>query len=69
MTEDEIRNILEINGFEKKTINQMIENNEHIANQIHTEIDLNQTLFPNYETPEDVKKLYEQYQDDLVVKE
>ncbi len=69
MNEDEIKEILENNGFEKKMIHRLIETNEHIADQIHTEIDLNQTLFPNYETPEDVKKLYEAYQDDLVVKE
>lgn len=69
MTEDEIRNILTKNGREKKTINQLIENNTTIAEQITTEIDLNQTLFPNYETPEDVKELYDQYKEGLVVKE
>ncbi len=69
MTEDEIRNILIKNGREKKTINQLIENNTTIADQITTGIDLNQTLFPNYETPEDVKELYDQYKEGLVVKE
>ncbi|MEI6672505.1 MAG: hypothetical protein WCL02_04030 [bacterium] len=69
MSEKEIKDILEHNGFEKKIINQLIENNEHIADQIDISIDLNQALFPNYETPEDVKQLYEQYKDDLVVKE
>lgn len=69
MSEKEIRTILETNGFEKKTINQLIENNENIADQIDIEIDINQALFPNYETPDDVKTLYEKYKDDLVVKE
>jgi len=69
MNEKEIRDILEHNGFEKKIINQLIENNETIANQIDIKIDLNQSLFPNYETPEDVRQLYEQYENDLVVKE
>jgi len=69
MSEDEIRTILEHNGFEKKTINHLIETNNRIADSITTEIDLNQALFPNYETPEDVKEIYEQYKDGLVVKE
>ena len=69
MSEQEIRDILEHNGFEKKIINQLIENNESIADQIDVKIDLNQSLFPNYETPEDVRQLYEQYENDLVVKE
>ena len=69
MSEEEIRNILENNGYEKSFINQLIETNNKIADSITTEIDLNQTLFPNYETPEDIKKLYDQYKDSLVVHE
>lgn len=69
MSEEEIKTILENNGLEKKIINKMIETNKDIADSITTEIDLNQALFPNYETPEDVKKLYEQYKDSLIVKE
>jgi len=69
MSEEEIRLILENNGFEKKTINQLIKTNNRIADEITTEIDLNQALFPNYETPEDVRALYEQYKDGLVVEE
>lgn len=69
MTEEEIREILEHNGIDKKIINHLIETNNTIADQITTEIELNQTLFPNYETPEDIKEIYEQYKDKLVVKE
>jgi DNA polymerase III alpha subunit len=69
MSEDEIREILEHNGLEKNIINNLIETNNKIADSITTSIDLNQTLFPNYETPEDVKELYEEYKDKLVVKE
>ncbi|MEI6773489.1 MAG: hypothetical protein WCL18_01300 [bacterium] len=69
MSEEEIRLILENNGFEKKIINQLIKTNNRIADEITTEIDLNQALFPNYETPEDVKALYEEYKDGLVVEE
>lgn len=69
MTEDEIRTILEHNGLDKKIINQLIDTNATIADSITTAIDLNQALFPNYETPEDVKELYEKYKEGLVVKE
>jgi len=69
MSEEEIKTILERNGFEKQTIHQLIENNNTIADNITTEIDLNQALFPNYETPEDVKELYEKYKDELVLPE
>jgi DNA polymerase III alpha subunit len=60
---------LEHNGLDKHTISQMIENNNTIAEWITTEIDLNQALFPNYETPDDVKKLYEENKDELVINE
>lgn len=69
MTEEEIREILENNGFDKKIIDQLIETNKQIADRISTDIDLNQTLFPDYETPEDVKELYEKYKDTLIVNE
>ena len=55
MTEEEIRTILGNNGLEKEVINHLIKNNHKIAEEIKTSIDLNQTLFPNYETPEDIK--------------
>ncbi len=66
MSETEIRTILENNGYDKKTINQLIETNETIAHQIDVKIDLNQSLFPNYETPEDIKQLYNEQKDWLV---
>lgn len=69
MTEDEIRTILEHNGFENKAIDQLIDTNNAIAESIQTAIDLNQALFPNYETPEDVKAIYEQYKDKLIINE
>ncbi|HMS91063.1 MAG TPA: PHP domain-containing protein [Candidatus Absconditabacterales bacterium] len=69
MNEEEIRMILEHNGYEKNIINQLIDTNNKIAENINVEIDLNQSLFPNYETPEEVKDLYEQYKDRLVEEE
>ena len=69
MTEEEIREILENNGLDKKMIDQLIETNNQITDRINTNIDLNQTLFPNYETPEDIKELYEKYKDTIIVDE
>jgi len=69
MTEEEIRDILKNNGIDKAKIDKLIATNTAIAESIETDIDLNQALFPNYETPEDVKELYEQYKDGLVIDE
>ena len=69
MNEEEIIEILENNGLEKKIISKMIENNNKIAESITTDIDLNQTLFPNYETPDDVRKIYEENKDGRVINE
>ncbi|MFZ2151254.1 MAG: PHP domain-containing protein [Candidatus Absconditicoccaceae bacterium] len=69
MNEDEIVNIMTGNGYEDKQINEWIENNNKIAESIDVKIQLGQYLFPNYENPEDVKELYEENKDKLVVEE
>ena len=46
MSEDEIRKIVENNGFEKHAIDKMIETNNKISESITTDIELNQALFP-----------------------
>lgn len=69
MSEEEIREVLEVNRFERKLIDEMIENNNNLAESINTEIDLNQALFPNYDTPDDIKEIYESVKDELVIKE
>ena len=69
MNEDEIINIMTSNGYEDKQINGWIDNNNKIADSINVKIQLGQYLFPNYDNPEDVKELYEQYKDQLVVEE
>ncbi len=69
MSEKEIKEILKNNGYDSSTIDTLINTNNAIADSIVTTIDLNQALFPNYETPEDVKEIYEQYKDKLIEKE
>jgi DNA polymerase-3 subunit alpha len=66
MTEEEIRSICEKNGYEKTQIDNWIETNSQVAEGITPEIDLNQTLFPNYDSPEDIIEVYDQYKDQLV---
>jgi len=66
MTEEEIRAILINNNIDDTTINKLIETNNSLTDQIDTEIDLHQTLFPNYETPDDVKEIYEDNKDELI---
>lgn len=44
----------------------MIDNNNKIADQIDIDLPLGDILFPNYETPENIEKLYEENKDSLV---
>lgn len=69
MTEEEIRNILTKNNIPQNTIDTLIQTNTTIADQIDVQIDLNQALFPNYETPDDIKELYEANKDTLLLDE
>jgi hypothetical protein len=69
MSENEIREILIQNWFEKNEIDWFIENNNKVADSIQTEIDLNQVLFPNYINPEDIIQLYDEVKDSLLVDE
>jgi|GEM_PF-838010 hypothetical protein len=67
MSETEIRNILQKNGVENNIIEDLIMTNNIIADEINTSIDINQALFPNYETPEDIKILYHQNKNNLII--
>jgi DNA polymerase-3 subunit alpha len=69
MTEEEIKKILENNEFETETIDMFIKTNNQVAESITIDIDLHQSLFPNYETPEDIKELYEANKDNVIVHE
>jgi DNA polymerase III alpha subunit len=66
MNEEEIRTICEKSGHNKTDIDKRIATNNKIAESIDVTIDLNQTLFPNYDAPEDIVELYEKHKDILV---
>ena len=67
MSRSEIEETMKKNWYSDELVQISIENNLKIADRILTEIDLNQALFPNYESPEDIKELYERYKDHLVI--
>ncbi len=67
MSEEEIRNTMKDNGYDALFIDQMIENTSIIADSINLEIPLGKILFPNYESPENIKTLYQEHKDGLIV--
>lgn len=69
MTEDEIKEICLKNGYSEEEINHRIQNNETIANQAEVTIPFGQALFPQYESPERVQELFEQFKDTMIVTE
>ena len=69
MSEDEIRSILSQNGYESMLIDEWIGNNVAIADRVHVKVKLWQTLFPNYDTPQDIRQLYDANKDQLIVAE
>lgn len=69
MSEDEIREVLKNNKYSEQQIDIWINNNVEIADSINLKISLWQTLFPNYDSPEDIKQTYEEIKDKLVENE
>lgn len=56
---DEIKEILEWNGYSEWQIINWINNNNEIAAWVKIEIPMGQALFPNYQTPENIQKIYD----------
>jgi len=68
MTAIEIKHIMQRNGFEADQIQSRIDTNLQIASQINVDISLYQKLFPNHQTPNNIKELYAKNKDSLVEK-
>jgi DNA polymerase III alpha subunit len=66
LSEQEVRSILQNNGFSDTMIDQLVAATGECADRCTTKITLGQALFPNFETPADILALYEQYKDILV---
>jgi len=63
---DEIYEILIKNWYSDAQIKQRFDTNNKIASEINIEIIMWQAIFPNYQTPDDVKQLYDSIKDSLV---
>jgi DNA polymerase III alpha subunit len=66
MTWEEIKEISLSNGYESTDIDKRIDNTNKIAKQIKIEILMWQALFPNYNTPEEMKGIYDKVKDGLI---
>lgn len=66
-SEEEIRKRLKKGGLEPEMIEQMIDVNNALAESIHLQIPMGKALFPVYESPAEVKELYEQWKERLVI--
>lgn len=66
MTEEEVGEVLISNWYNSDQIQKMIATNVTLAESFQVKVALGQTLFPNYESPEDVKELYEKMKDNLI---
>ncbi|MBS8121623.1 PHP domain-containing protein [Candidatus Vampirococcus lugosii] len=68
MSKEEIENILQKNGYTDEIIKNLINNNIQISQNLNVEMDLGKILFPNYESDDNIKDLYESLKDILVEK-
>ncbi len=66
MSEQEVRAIMEKNWLAENVIDWLIEETWVIAESIKISIPLWQSLFPNYETSEEISQLYWDHKDTLV---
>jgi len=66
-SQDEITKILIWNWFSETEIKKLIAQNMEIWEQIKIDLELYQTLFPNYESPPEIVSLYQKYSSSLVV--
>lgn len=66
MTGDEINEILLWNGYSQDMVSVWMSTNNEIASQVKIDILMHQALFPIYQTPDDVKQLYDNIKDSLI---
>lgn len=66
MSEEEIRLIHKENWFTDEKIDVLLTTTQDVADSIDIGIELGKTLFPNYDSPEHIEKMYEKYKDILV---
>lgn len=55
-----------VNGYDQDLVARLIDQTYAVAQRCQISIDLGQMLFPNYETPDQIRVLYDAYQHDLI---
>ncbi|MEF2175080.1 MAG: PHP domain-containing protein [Candidatus Absconditabacteria bacterium] len=65
LNEDEVIKIMKKNNYDEEFVNSLIGNNEKVAEKINLKIPLGQLLFPKYESPEYIIKMYDKVKDGL----
>lgn len=69
MSDSEVREIMKGNGFDDKTIDELCENNQKLADSINLTLPKpTSPIFPLYKTPEEFVKLYAKSKDSLIQK-
>lgn len=67
MSEDELKEMMiEKNGYDIALVDEMIANNQALADRTQLEIPMGKILFPSYSSPEDIIALYEQHKTELI---
>jgi hypothetical protein len=61
MTEENIRGKCTANGFSATQTQEMLDNTGIVADMLNVEIPLGDILFPIYESPDEIKALYEEF--------
>lgn len=67
MDGEEIRKICLDNWYAAEEIDERMDNNWKIGESVHTSMLLHQKLFPKYETPDNIKELYDKYADTSII--
>lgn len=66
MKEEEVREILQKNGFEDNLIQQLFDKNQEVCDGIDLQMPKRYAKFPIYKTPQNFAELYEKAKDKLV---
>lgn len=68
-SEEELKEMMiNKNGYEASLVETMLTNNQLLADRINIEIPLGNILFPNYSSDEEIAKLYNTHQEQLIEK-
>ncbi len=68
-SEEELKEMMiEKNGYDATLVDEMIANNQALADRINLVIDMWTILFPDYSPDPEIAKLYEAHKDELIVK-